>query len=67
MPVCVVPGDVSFEEVRAHDYAQCSPQQATHQHIYQLQQQLNQAVHIKQQDIEDVFRVSLGSRLAQNI
>jgi hypothetical protein len=37
--------------------AQVPLQQVTHQQIYQLQQQLNQAVNTKQQDIEDVYQV----------
>ena len=41
----------------------CNPQgplqQATHAQIYQLQQQLNQAINTKQQDIDEVYQVGL--------
>jgi len=42
---------------------QCPLQQATHAQIYQLQQQLNQAVNIKQQDLEEAYQVNAGLRL----
>jgi type II secretory pathway component PulM len=36
---------------------QCPLQQVTHAQIYSLQQQLNQAVSVKQQDIQEVYQV----------
>lgn len=42
---------------------QCPLQQATHAQVYQLQQQLNQAVNIKQQDLEEAYQVNAGLRL----
>lgn len=39
---------------------QCPLQQVTHAQIYQLQAQLNQAVSVKQQDIQEVYQVRAG-------